>query len=292
MFWRYGYNLHPSLNFHLTRPSLSSTAAVRVLSDLDRNGIAITSVEELLGDHRIFDRLAAEVDAMLEKRAAEIEFLKSKALSSDEIGVKTFNVELLGSTVEFDPESVYARFALNDALLDIANAYFRMIVKLRYYNVWYTFATDTEPRESQLWHFDREDKYILKAFVYLRDVDEGGGPFTYVPGTHPKGVRRDKLPEYFLEKNVRRSTDEQMAEAVPESHWVRGTGRKGTIIFADTRGMHKGGEARTSDRLMYTCMYTSPASESARRLKFPEARMGLPAKQRAALEIDQAQLID
>jgi hypothetical protein len=197
-------------------------------------------------------------------------------------------VELLGSTVEFDPASVYARFALNDALLDIANAYFRMIVKLRYYNVWYTFATDTEPRESQLWHYDREDKYILKAFVYLRDVDAGGGPFTYVPGTHPKGQQRHKLPEYFLEKNVRRSTDDQMAAAVPESEWVRGTGKTGTIIFADTRGMHKGGEARTSDRLMYTCLYTSPASESKRLLKFPAPVANLPAKQLSALEINDA----
>lgn len=290
LFWRYGYNLHPSLNFHLKRAQFFSSAAARVLSDLDRDGIAITSVEEILEDRSIFNDLVADVDAMLEKRSEELADLKSRALSTDEIGEKTFNVELLGSTVEFDPDSVYARFALDDALLDIANAYFRMIVKLRYYNVWYTFATDTEPRESQLWHFDREDKYILKAFVYLRDVEEGGGPFTYVPGTHPKGSRRDKLPEYFLEKNVRRSTDEQMAVAVPKSHWVRGTGKKGTIIFADTRGMHKGGEARTSDRLMYTCMYTSPASESARLLKFPEAPVSLPAKKRSALEIDQAPL--
>jgi hypothetical protein len=46
-----------------------------------------------------------------------------------------------------------------------------------------------------------------------------------------------------------------------------GTGDAGTIIFADTRGFHKGGEARTRDRLMYTCMYTSQASDSRRLLK-------------------------
>ena len=145
-----------------------------------------------------------------------------------------------------------------------------MIAKLRYYNVWKTFATETEARESQLWHFDREDNYILKAFLYLKDVDEGTGPFTYAPKTHPKGSLRSKQPEYFMEKNVQRSTDDQMAAAVPKENWIRGAGKKGTIIFADTRGYHKGGEARTDDRLMYTCMFTSSASESQRLINYPE----------------------
>ena len=32
--------------------------------------------------------------------------------------------------------------------------------------------------------------------------------------------------------------------------------------YADTNGYHRGGLARTGDRVMYTCMYTSRASES------------------------------
>jgi hypothetical protein len=112
-----------------------------------------------------------------------------------------------------------------------------------------------------LWHRDREDFLITKIFVYLSDVDEGAGPFTYARGTHPKGDVR-KEPGYSLEGNVRRSTDEQMAEVLAPERWFRGVGPKGTIIFADTRGYHRGGLARERDRVMYTAMFTSQASQS------------------------------
>jgi hypothetical protein len=78
-----------------------------------------------------------------------------------------------------------------------------------------------------------------------------------------------------------------MSAVVPKENWVRGIGKKGTIIFADTRGFHKGGEARTDDRLMFTAMFTSPASDSKRLLLFnknsPLAH--LTKKQICALEI-------
>ena len=61
-----------------------------------------------------------------------------------------------------------------------------------------------------------------------------------------------------------------MDQVIPKKDWIIGTGAKGTIIFADTRGFHKGGDARKGDRLMYTCMYTSPASDSKRLLKFSD----------------------
>jgi hypothetical protein len=144
-----------------------------------------------------------------------------------------------------------------------------MRAKLRYYNVWYTAASSVEARESQLWHFDREDNYILKVFLYLDDVDEGAGPFTYAPGTHRKGKHWGISPEFHLEGGVRRTTDDQMKKVYPEEKWIRAVGKKGTIVFADTRGYHKGGEARTKDRLMFTCMYTSPASESRQLLQVP-----------------------
>jgi hypothetical protein len=156
---------------------------------------------------------------------------------------------------------VYARFALQDPILHVANAYFGMFTRLRYYNVWHTFATQTEARESQLWHYDREDHFILKVFVYLSDVDDGAGPFTYAAGSHLKrGLSRG--PDHFVEGGVRRSTDRQMAEVASADRWIKAIGRRGTIVFADTRGYHKGGLARTHDRLMYLCMFTSQASES------------------------------
>jgi len=252
---------------------------------LNSYGVAFSSVEQLFGNEPDFPVLDSAVNELLLSKTEEIRGLRCKAIEKN-VGSKTFNLEALGSELVFDPNSIFSRYALKRSLLDIANAYFGMCAKLRYYNVWYTFATEVSARESQLWHFDREDNYILKVFLYLDDVDEGAGPFTYAPGTHKKGKYRSIKPEYFLEGGVRRTTDEQMNAVYPEDKWVRAVGKKGTIIFADTRGYHKGGEARTKDRLMFTCMYTSPASESKRLIVYPEGLdlTTLTPQQRRALQ--------
>lgn len=267
--WRFGSNFNPTVAYGARKDRELSKVQSRVVDGLNKNGIYITTVDELFGECAIFSDLQGAVTELLSNKEADIGALKSQANNPGEIGGKTFNLECLGSTLAFDPTSTFARFALNDNFLKIADAYLRMHAKLRYYNVWYTAACASAPRESQLWHFDREDHYILKVFLYLDDVDEGAGPFTYAPGTHKKGKYRSIEPEFFLEGGVRRSKDEQMNVVFPKENWLKGVGKKGTLIFADTRGFHKGGEARTKDRLMYTCMYTSPASESQQLIDYP-----------------------
>lgn len=266
--WRYGLNLSPTLDYRIKKRNPLSDVEEKIINKLNLDGFVVTSVEELFSDDSEFQELETATQVLLDQRKQEIDDLKSKA-NDTAVGKKTFNLEMLGSELTFDSESIFARFALNNRLLNIANAYFQMYAKLRYYNVWKTFASQGSARESQLWHFDREDNLILKLFLYLDDVDEGAGPFTYAPGTHRKGPLRSIKPEFFMEGNVRRTTDEQMDAVFPKENWKKGTGKKGTIIFADTRGFHKGGEARTKDRLMYTCMYTSKASESKDLLKIP-----------------------
>lgn len=267
--WRYGLNLVPTIRYRTGGNGRPDSIERDILHSLDSNGIAITSVSELFGDTSQFEELDSEVSRILTSRKDEIDDLRSMANDETTIGKKTFNLEILGSEVTFDANTIFARLALNNSLLNIADGYFRMTTKLRYYNVWQTFASDGAARESQLWHFDREDRFILKVFLYLSDVDDGAGPFTYAPGTHKKGRCRSIEPAHFVAGGVRRTTDEQMRAVFPKDEWIKGTGKKGTLIFADTRGFHKGGESRTKDRLMYTCMYTSPASESKWLINYP-----------------------
>lgn len=268
-FWRYGFNFSPSLKYVAESDDKLSQTEKNIIKSLNKDGIAISTIDELLSEKVLFQELDSATNNILEKRKEEIAQLKLRANDENTIGDKTFNLELLGSELTFDADNIFAKFALDNALLNIANSYFQMYAKLRYYNVWKTFASHGSPRESQLWHFDREDRYILKLFLYLSDVDEGAGPFTYAPGTHKKGRLNDLEPEFFIEGGVQRTTDEQMNKVLPKEKWVRGTGKKGTIIFADTRGFHKGGEARTNDRLMFTCMFTSSASGSKKLIKYP-----------------------
>ena len=268
LYWRYGSNIGPTVDHLLSGRGHLPQVVTTIIDELRSNGIAVAKVEDLLSPE-----LIAELDTatrqMLATREQDIRYMKSNVDSPQWTGEKAFNLELLGSEPEFDADSVFAKIGLSRPLTSIANNYLRMTAQLRYYNVWYTAASTGAFKASQLWHYDREDKYILKVFLYLDDVDEGTGPFTYAPGTHRQGKYRSINPGFVLEGNVRRTTDEQMAKVYPREKWKLGTGKKGTIIFADTRGYHKGGEARTRDRLMFTCMYTSPASQSRNLLRFP-----------------------
>lgn len=269
LFWRYGFNFSPTFKYATEGGDKLSSIEEKIVQSLNKDGIAISTIEELLGENSLFQELDSATNKILDERKEEISQLKSKANEEDTIGNKTFNMELLPSVSTFDENDIFAKFPLNNVFLNIANSYFQMFSKLRYYNVWKTFASKGISRESQLWHFDREDRYILKMFLYLNDVDEGTGPFTYAPGTHKKGSLNGLEPEYFIEGGVHRTNDEQMNRVFPKEKWVKGIGKKGTIIFADTRGFHKGGEARTNDRLMFTCMFTSIASESKKLIKYP-----------------------
>lgn len=244
----------------LSRSSVHGEAA-RVVDALNQNGVAMTSVEALLGPDTCYGELCGRVEALEASRSGEIAEAESGAEDENSIGEKKFILEYLGRNPQYDPDDVCARFALQENILGVANAYLGMRTRLRYYNVWHTFPTRSEPRESQLWHRDREDYLILKVFLYLSEVDEGAGPFTYARGSHPKGMARGEAA-YSLEGHVRRSTDAQMAEVIPSERWFKGVGPKGTIIFADTRGYHRGGLARERARVMYTAMFTSQASQS------------------------------
>ncbi|MDX2030638.1 MAG: hypothetical protein SF339_08210 [Blastocatellia bacterium] len=257
--WRYVFNFGSAMAWRREHPSIEGEAK-RVLNELNGRGVAMTTADRLLGEASCFEELGRAI-ADLEGEWAERIAAERASANRHDASRKTFIHQLLGNHPRLDPASVYARFALQTPILRIANEYFEMYTRLRFYNVWHTLTTEGEARESQLWHFDREDHLILKLFVYFSDIDEGAGPFTYAPGTHPKGTIR-RHPGSFLENGVVRARDEEMARVVPQRDWVRAIGPKGTILFADTRGYHKGGLARTRDRILYTCLFTSPTSQA------------------------------
>jgi hypothetical protein len=260
--WRWFDNLWPFLTYRL-HAHPPSGESLRVLNELNEKGVALTSARRLFDSESSFEELKGAVGTLLHDRADEIAHAKASANHTD--AWKVYLFELLGNRPELDPSSIYVRFALQKPILQIANAYFGMYTVLRLYNVWLNFPTQHPPRESQLWHRDPGDRLFLKALVYLSDVDDAAGPFSYVPRSHPKvGLRREPAFTTTKADRARRSDDTQMGEVLPANEWFRGVGPAGTIIFADTRGHHKGGYASNRDRLLYTCGFTSQAT------KFPE----------------------
>ena len=253
--WRL-YNLGPALSYRHRRGDLHGERA-RVVQELNQKGIATTSVSQLLGTDSCYSELQAVIAEEETQLAEHLAQARRKASEQQTGRQKPYLFELLGQHPVLDKQSVFARFALQQPIVDVANAYFGMYVRLRYYNVWYNFPTDAEPSQSQLWHRDPEDRYILKVFVCLTPVDDDNGPFTYAAGTHAKGPIRGRPAFSHMDGQTPRTNDLQMKEFVPPSHWVKGVGPAGTMFIADTRGYHKGGLARKRDRLLYTCEFTS-----------------------------------
>jgi hypothetical protein len=279
--WRYINNLIPSLAYQFGRQPLSGEAA-RVLSELNQNGIAMTSADKLLGPSSLYDELKSSVESLERNLAHEI--AAAQAVANDPRAHKSFIFTLLGERPVLDPCDICVRFPLQNPILQIANAYFDMYTRLRYYNVWHTLPTRAPARDSQLWHRDPEDHYVLKMFVYLSDVDDGAGPVIYAAGSHPKtGLRREPASSH-RKHDAKRSDDNQMAAVLPPDRWIKAVGGKGTIIFADTRGYHKGGLARERDRIMYVCMFTSQASKCPNLFEHP-GRISTPLDREQAFAL-------
>ena len=132
--------------------------------------------------------------------------------------------------------------------------------KLEYVDVWYSVPQPAEAERisSQRWHRDYNDKHLLKVFLYLVDVDEHMGPFQYVPGSQPGGPYADAWPWKPLGQNY--PTEAELEALVPSASIRAFTAPKGTLIFCNTAGFHRGGFSTTSPRVLATATYSSPAS--------------------------------
>ena len=104
-------------------------------------------------------------------------------------------MRLMSYGVDVDLTNPWFRACASHRMLDIANTYLGLWSKLEYVDMWYSVPQPEEADRvsSQRWHRDFNDKHLLKAFLYLVDVDEGTGPFEYVPGSAPGGRLRGRV---------------------------------------------------------------------------------------------------
>jgi hypothetical protein len=102
---------------------------------------------------------------------------------------------------------------------------------------------------AQLFHFDMDRIRFLKVFVYLTDVDADTGPHVYVRGSH-----RSRPRAFFRD---RRFSDREVAEAFPADDICELVAPAGTMIAADTSGLHKGKALARGQRLLFQLELTN-----------------------------------
>ena len=255
-----------SRRLHAAQPPVLDDVQQRLLEALDAEGYASVPFSELFPDESVWnalERRAREfVDATEAGLAQEAEGAADGNLrrrAGKEFLVRAYSFD--GATLGFDDGWFAA--AASRTMLDLANAYLRLQAKLSYVDLWYSLP---QPREaervaSQLWHYDFDDKHLLKAFVYLADVDEETGPFEYVAGSHPGG--RYHAVREWQPMGYGRVPEDEVASKVPPEQTRTFTGPKGTLILCNTSGLHRGGFATARPRILATATYCSPASLAA-----------------------------
>lgn len=242
----FGILNYPARRFLAAHPPTLSESGSRILSTLKKDGIAFTSVDELFPGKGVLQTLQAY--------AKNTEHTASHKLK------KKF---LLGywdwqNGLEIDLENPFISLTLDEQILSIVNFYQRFATRLNYFTLEKTLPVgDSEPVQSQRWHRDPEEKRTCKIFIYLNDVDEESGPFTYVKGSAP--LSGSAYASLFPQKLPLGSypDPQQLEKAVKKEDIITATGKAGTLIFCDTAGLHRGGHAKSKPRLMFTAFYPS-----------------------------------
>lgn len=107
------------------------------------------------------------------------------------------------------------------------------------------------------WHRDSPVTHQLKAICYLNDVDSVNGPFQYVPGSHKKNnVINSYFNRVFKPGQYRFSEEDINIYCKKADAGVRDmTAKRGTLIFADTKGIHRGKPLISGRRYVLFCYF-------------------------------------
>ena len=249
--WWYVINRKPRALFAANRPILN-TVQKRIVGDLNEQGIAITSLQELFPKQpNLLSELQAYADTLNKRKEDE-----------DVSLVKPFLRYLWDKTPTLTLANPFHRLVLDPKIIDVANSYIGMFTNfyILMLNVTVPVGHDAKTIISQRWHRDHEDKKLCKLFLYLNDVDEQAGPFIYVPYSKYETKWGTIFPQQVPKGVYPR--DGEVEKIIPAGEIKKMTGMAGTLLWCDTSGLHKGGHAFSKERLMLTAGYRTRASAS------------------------------
>ncbi len=173
------------------------------------------------------------------------------------------------NTVRYPTKSVLlcphlVKIANDPLIISALESYLGTIPLILDYSCWWSLASeDKDSQHAQLFHIDMGDYRFCLMFIYLTNVDMGGGPHTYIEGTHEldniNEIRsnydgdEEKWNDWFFMKL--RKTDEEVDHYLNGLKPVSLTGPEGSSFLVNTRGIHKGMLPTTSDRLIIQIVY-------------------------------------
>jgi hypothetical protein len=266
--------LHYNVRYHITECPASrrryrasrtqlTDAQHDVARQLECDGVASVPIAQLFADRP--SDLWQSLSTAAEKFASSSSTREAiAAFNRGEGGdaFKSYVVRQITDTADLPAHHPLVQFGLSPVILAIVNSYLGMFAKLHSANFWYTIPTARSHQRtaSQRWHRDPEDFRLVKVFLYFTDVDEAAGPLEYIPESR-LGRRYAKLWRFAGGTGVGGYPPQDPIEReVPLDQRRKLLGNRGTVVFCDTSGLHRGGFATDHPRILATWTYVTPAS--------------------------------
>ena len=133
-------------------------------------------------------------------------------------------------------------YANQKLFIDNFRQYFGLEPKIRFISVWLDFPTnEKKEKNSQIFHRDSDDIFLVKTFFCLTKINNENGPFQFIETSH------NKPWDLNLEKYLN-----------GENSLVRTfNADEGDMYIADTNGFHKGKLLETGYRVLLSVHYVS-----------------------------------
>jgi hypothetical protein len=164
---------------------------------------------------------------------------------------------LIANVYDFDAGDLLQNPVIQDiitdeSLLAAAKEILGPSVRLHNVSLWWSnanFENVSKSSAAQLYHVDMDTIKWVKFFFYLTDVTSENGPHCYIATSHrtaPKEVYREG-----------RILDEEITQHFKPEDIKEITGPQGTMIAADTMGLHKGKALEKGERLMMQITFST-----------------------------------
>lgn len=242
---------------------------------LKNSNVVLTSIEEqVLSDLNNFGVSVAHLDDFSGPLLND--FIEWKAsVKNKGSNIKEFLIYYEGGSYQdeiqdFNESNPLIEFSVNQSILNIVNGYFGMFSRLIYLEMNQTklIKASAELKQSQNFHRDPGINKCVKVFIYLNDVENGGGPFTYIKKSHKYGKYWKYFKQRFFGGGGSYPDLKSLTKVVDNQDIYEISGRAGTIIFADTTGIHRGGNSTKKTREMTTSLFYPPADLLKSKINF------------------------
>tara|TARA_A100001035_G_C27779714_1_gene501089 strand:+ start:389 stop:2221 length:1833 start_codon:yes stop_codon:yes gene_type:complete len=166
----------------------------------------------------------------------------------------------------FNTSDHFPKLFYSKKVLQIAQQHYNIAPKVRNITLWInppiSKTNQDNAKGSQMWHRDQEDISILKCFVYFKDLDKNSGALQYIPYSSTSSSGKyshihpfPQLSGYPGERIIN--------QRVKKDDMITAVADKGSLVFIDTNGFHRGGLIKSYTRHIGVATYLRPFATSS-----------------------------